>query len=243
MQRSASSLSSRQMRTLKSLLVGVATTGGLGAVVLKPSPAFASYPACPWGPNVYAGSIETDGSNFFGESGNIQTYSVPTWDSNYNFIDQAYHVDAPNNQGLEVGWYQGWGKQVDLYVTDPHAYATLNGPSEQDGIDVGTNSNDSYATWWSGATDYYSVRNASGSQIWGGSIGTGGYQGGGQAIGVGEARFSGDAMAGSFTNEQILAVGGGQSDWKNWVNQSYCNDSPFITAPLSGTGFKDYGNT
>ena len=231
---------SRHGRTRRVLLVGVATSGALGVAALKPSPAFAAYPACPWVPNVYAGSIETDSSNFYGESGNIQTYSVPTWNAGENFIDQAYHVGDTQGQGLEVGWYQGFGNQTDLYVTDPHAYATLNGPSEVDGIDVGTNSDYSYVTWWSGPTDYYSVRDSAGNQLWGSHMGTEGFQGGGEAAGIGEAAVSGDAMAGEFTNEHVLVVGSG---WLNWGSQSYCNDSPFITAPLSGTGFKDYGNT
>src|SRR5215469_2381573 len=77
-------------------------------------------------PNYYALGTDTVG-NRWGISGYITSYSISVPHQNYNFSDQALHAGTTSGQGLEVGWYVGWGNQTQSYVTDPHVYATANG--------------------------------------------------------------------------------------------------------------------
>ena len=134
-----------------SVFVCTAMTGVVS--IVNQVPAGASTPTCHslgWGPNYYA-LVQGALPNEWGTGGFEETYSLSVPMQNQWFSDEAVHTgNVPGQDGLEVGWYVGFGNQTRTYVTAPHAYATLNGPNEIDGPSVGSNSDYEYFTWWAG---------------------------------------------------------------------------------------------
>jgi hypothetical protein len=185
-------------------------------------PVGAAPPSCPYGPNIYAGGIDGQGSQY-GIEGSIRSFQITAPTSGMNFTDEAIHAYPSSVKGLEVGWYEGWGPQTGTYVTSPHAYATLNGPGEVDGPLVGA-ALDFYTTWWSGDNqEWYVQSSPGGSTIWNGSQVTN-TSGPGPINGVGEVSAYGISMAGSY---QGLEIYDSQGQWKSWSGTSLCADSPY----------------
>lgn len=191
-------------------------------------------------PNVYAYGADNTG-NRYGISGNIDSYNdLNNSYNNENFTDDAEHQYLVSGKGLEVGWFEGWGNQIQAYVTDAHAYATANGPREVDGPEI-NNANDFYIAYWSGnGNEHYGVRN-NGNVIFEGTISTDGYNGPGNSYAIGEVAQSGTVMQGYFTNLQH-EYGFNSGNWFNWPGMSTCADHGYSATEITPNTFEDLTN-
>ncbi len=204
------------------VIATVVAATGLGLAVNAALPAGATdVPGCPYAPNIYAGGTDTVGQRW-GGSGHITSYDIPAPTQNFYFSDQAIHGIASGN-GLEVGWYVGWGAQTKTYVTKPHAYATANGPDEVDGPNIGASDNVYSTEWIGGGIEEYSVTHQ-GSYLFAGSI-TIGDNGPGTIVALGEVNASGLAMAGYFNGLHHYGQEGVSYDWPGLAP---CNDSGYV---------------
>jgi hypothetical protein len=207
------------------LLVGTFTATQLAGM----TPAFAS---CPYQPNHYAGGTDGVGSRW-GVQGYISAHSESVPKTNANFTDEAVHAIGSSN-GLEVGWYVGYGNQTGTYVTYPHVYATLNGPAEKDGPEIPTNSDYYYVTWWSGSTDHYHVvTTIGGSYVFSGTISTGGETGPGTIVAVGETDNTALPLGPSTLRSLQHLYSNGT--WYDWSSTTVCADSPYYATKNSDT--------
>jgi hypothetical protein len=189
----------------------------------------ASASSCPYGPNLYAGGTDGAGTKY-GAQGVITAHSESVPSKSMYFTDEAVHaIGTPS--GLEVGWYVGYGTQTGTYVTTPHAYATLNGPSEVDGPSVPTTSSYWYTAWWSGYTEHYRVdKSVNGTVYWNGTI-RGTTIGPGTIVAMGEVNSTVLPMGPStLSSLQHLNSNG---TWASWSGTTTCADSPY---KVSGSG-------
>jgi hypothetical protein len=166
-------------------------------------------------------------------------------DVNDNFTDEAVHIYnlTSGTEGLEIGWYVGWGTETQTYVTAPHAYATMNGPQAVDGPDVyGVGNTPTYywySTWNSGSTSHFRVdTSVNGSILWQTTIaGTDPGPGGGAA--VGETENTSTPMGPSdFTQIQQFNSNG---IWDNWTSMQLCTDPPYAISQNSGNSVQNSG--
>lgn len=143
-------------------------------------------------------------------------------------------------QGLEVGWFEGWGNQIQAYVTDAHAYATADGPREVDGPQI-TDTNSFYIAWWQGGgEEHYGVRDSGDVVIFEGTISTDGNNGPGTSEAVGEVAQSGTVMDGYFSNLKHQYLQGGS--WFDWPGMTTCADSGYTATNPAGNIFSDFTN-
>jgi hypothetical protein len=219
------------MRGSLRILLSAATFSTAIIAVGVTSTNVASAASCIYTPNHYAGATKA-GSDQYGSQGLISAHSESVPPTNGNFTDEAVHA-IDGTTGLEVGWYVGYGAQTGTYVTTPHAYATLNGPSEQDGPAISSGSDYWYTTWWSGTTENYRVDNALfGSVIWHGTIAASN-AGPGTIVALGETDFTTLPMGPStFTDLQQLQ---GNGTWIDWVALTTCSDSPYTVSSSGPT--------
>lgn len=213
------------MLSLSLLFVGIVAVG------LTSAPPASATSSCPYTPNYYAGGTDGAGSRW-GVQGLISARSESVPSQNGNFTDEAVHaIGSPN--GLEVGWYVGYGNQTGAYVTSPHLYATLNGPSEVDGPSVSTSSDDWYSTWWSGSTDHYRVETGiNGSTVWSGTI-SAGTSGPGTIVALGATNSTSLPMGPSTLSSLQHLYSNGV--WYNWSSMTTCADSPYSVSSSGPT--------
>jgi hypothetical protein len=207
----------------------------IAVTIVHAQPALASQCGSP---NYYAYGHDNT-SDRYGIEGNIQSYNhLNSGYTNENFTDQAGHVYLVSGQGLEVGWFEGWGNQIQAYVNDAHTYSTANGPREVDGPEV-DNANDYYRAYWGAAgNERYNVENSSGDSIFEGNIGTDGYTGPGDSYAVGEVAQNGTAMEGVFENlEHQFGTGG---PWYDWAGMTTCADPGYTATSPASNIFSDY---
>lgn len=213
--------------------IGVA----LGAVLAVGSSAFAMS-GCPYTPNYYAGGTDTGTNTYYGVQGYISAHSESVPESNYNFTDEAMHIIASSSSssadGLEIGWYVGWGSGNGTYVTSPHVYGTFNGPGEIDGPSVSTSSDDYYTAYTDSSKVAHFVLRSSktGTDLW---SNTESYPGtpGGTAVAMGETNSNTLPMGPSTLKGLNHLNGAGQ--WFLWPGLSPCADSPYSVTSYSNT--------
>lgn len=208
------------------IAVLVSGFAGVAAAGLA-APSTAAAASCPYSPNFYAGGTmtNTNGSHY-GARGYIWSTTLTVPHQNHDFTAQHFTAIS-TSAGIEVGWYIGWGNETGSYVTSPHAYATLNGPHEQDGPAVG-NADDFYSTYWSGSTQIWNVRkSAGGTLIWGSSQAASD-SGPGTIVALGEVNQSGLNMSGTFDGAAPeLEFFSGTGAWDPWQGVSVCADSGY----------------
>jgi hypothetical protein len=187
--------------------------------------------ACTYTPNYYALGIKS-GSNQYGAEGLISAHTESIPAVNNNFTDENVHA-VEGSTGLEVGWYVGYGNQTGTYVTTPHAYATLNGPSEQDGPAISSGSDYWYTAWWSGDQENFRVDNGvNGSVIWNNTI-SASNSGPGTILAMGETSATSLPMGPSTLSalQQLQANG----TWISWAAMTTCSDSPYTVSSSGAT--------
>lgn len=212
-----------------------------GALTVGGTPAQAV--ACPYNPNYYAGGTgQTNGTQWGGRAYISTATNLTFTQTNYHFSDQAVHaIDGAT--GLEVGWYVGWGAETGTYVTAPHAYATLNGPHEIDGPNVGS-SDYMYSTYWNDAStkQIWKVKTVEGGSIvWSGSQNTSD-TGPGTIVTMGEVNASSLPMFGVFDGvPNTLEYYNIFDNWIDWTGVSLCADTGF-TVSGNRDSITDSGN-
>lgn len=231
-----------KLRERRVVFLGLVSALAVAVVGLASAPV-ASATSC-GSPNYYAGAIK-NGSDQYGARGYIKSVNIQgVPNDGFSFSDQAFHAVPASGNGLEVGWYVGWGSDAQTFVISPHAYATLNGPHEVDGPAVGQTT-DWYSTYWDGTTQQWLVRqNQGGTLIWSGSQAASS-TGPGTIFGVGEVNFLGGIMTGEFqgakpADSTPLGTYNG-STWQGWVSITLCN-SPGYSAAGTKTDYTDSTN-
>jgi hypothetical protein len=206
--------------TAGALLIAAATLAAAGSIPAGAATATQPpVPTCSGTPNIYVNGIDNVGDRW-GVAGYIRSYPVTVPDTNGNFSAQALHASFITGKGLEVGWGVGWQNQTQSYVTQPHVYATANGPREVDGPDIGDVKDFYYAQWLGNGEEYYNVQSGS-SVIFSGTISTDGANGPGQVYTAGEVPFSGLQMKGYFSSLEHMWSNG---SWYNWTGMTGCAD-------------------
>lgn len=195
-------------------------------------------------PNYYAGGLgQTNGDQWGGRAYIDTDTNLSFSHTNDNFSDQAIHA-VDGNGGLEIGWYVGWGSETGTYVTAPHAYATLNGPQEIDGPNVGA-SDYLYTTHWNDARtqQIWSVKTFDGGTfVWSGSQATSTYTGPGEIVALGEVDASSLPMFGKFDGDpNTLDYYNISDNWVDWTGVTLCA-SPGFTVSGGRNTITDSGN-
>lgn len=211
------------------LLLGCVAAVAACALALAP---VASAASCGLVPNYYAGAYKNSFDQY-GARGYIKSVNLSVPQENLNFSDQSFH-GVEGTAGIEVGWYIGWGAETQTYVISPHAYATLNGDSEQDGPAVGQTTA-WYSTNWNGSTQVWSVHAThGGTPIWpsgGGSLSQPAENSGpGKIWGWGEVNHPTLPMSGEFSGDSGPLELYDGSAWHNWPSITLCADSGFSSS-------------
>lgn len=221
------------LRIISTLALASALSVALAPAAAAKTARTLALPGCPWGPNLYAGGIDTVG-NRWGAQGYIVSYPIAVPKNSYNFSDQALWVTTSAN-GLEVGWYVGYGNQTGTYVTYPHAYTTADGPNEIDGPYLGaTTVTGYYRTYWTSAGNEQAVVTW-GTNSWA-TLDTVGNLGPGQLSNGGETDNSALPMKGDFSSMQHMWSNG---TWYNWSGTAACQDSPYVVTAYTATSLSD----
>jgi len=223
-----------QLAIVLALLGSLLSLSGTASARAKSVPSVSS---CPYLPTTYAGGTDTVGQRY-GIQGYIESFSVSVPSRNYYFSDQALHaLGSPD--GLEVGWYVGYGAQTGTYVTTPHVYVTANGPEEIDGPYIG-NDTGFYSVYWQAPpypTEIFSVSDSGTGIFSGGQAVPNG--GPGTIVALGEVNDHSLAMEGYFHGLQHMWSNGVFYDWPGLTP---CADSPYTVFSYGPAYVHDNGN-
>jgi hypothetical protein len=210
--------------------MALAGAGGTAARAAVVAPQVSA--SCDLQPNTYVAGTDKVGDRW-GAAGYIRSYPVTVPAEDENFSDQALHVGLTEGKGLEVGWYVGFGAQTGTYVTDPHVYATADGPREVDGPYIGDVRDFYYVQYLGNGEEFYAAENST-SSFFSGEISTDGYNGPGPVTAVGEVDQSGLHMEGYFSDLEHMWSSG---SFYNWTGISACADSGYSYSIGSDNSF------